>query len=431
MAKEPEHTFDKNDERSKSESQAALISSASVSNLDATEAENVSSAEADVPAAEAGKEQRNDSLITFDASAFDEDEEDEPYQVPEREKILPIKAYCTRFAGTECNRCQIACLTGAITFEEERLVIDHDICTRCGVCMGICDAFSSVRITLSDLFAKVKRIANTGDPVFFTCNDHLFPGFEPHSNVILLPCFASVPPEFWMAVLAHDINAYIYVEPQYCRNCPVAGDTAHKLFTHAITHAQNITGKAFELADELPEKNSLLTKYLTQAGKDNLDRRGMISSIAQEVDDIASGKYRRRNTRTTATFHEQRERMRAEGHISASDTPSLQSIVGGPDYKEQRLWPRRELLLETLTAAPNVADSLPFYFSVTDANLCCNEQRCFHACPTGARQKDSEANTIYIDKRFCITCGACLSACKHDACTYEQSTARALLPKED
>ena len=38
-------------------------------------------------------------------------------------------------------------------------IINEDLCTRCGMCAGICDAFAFTRITLEDLFTRAEREA--------------------------------------------------------------------------------------------------------------------------------------------------------------------------------------------------------------------------------------------------------------------------------
>ena len=55
-------------------------------------------------------------------------------------QIVVLRDYCTRVRGADCSRCALACPHDAIGFAEDgRPTIDADVCTRCGICLGICD----------------------------------------------------------------------------------------------------------------------------------------------------------------------------------------------------------------------------------------------------------------------------------------------------
>lgn len=140
-----------------------------------------------------------------------------------REEIAALKSWCTAPHGSGCARCQAVCPTGALSLESGTPHINMELCTRCGMCAGICDAFAFTRITLEDLFTRAEREAKEEGAVCFTCNDHLFEGVAPRSNVIALPCLAAVPPEFWTALLANDVPVQLYLDESYCENCSVAG----------------------------------------------------------------------------------------------------------------------------------------------------------------------------------------------------------------
>ena len=124
-------------------------------------------------------------------------------------QIVVLRDYCTRTHGAACDRCALACPLDAISFAEDgRPVIDADACTRCGICLGICDAFSSSRVTMIDVHARIRRIALRGEDVVLTCKENIFPGLEPAANVVVLPCLACLSPEFWTLVLTENIPAF-------------------------------------------------------------------------------------------------------------------------------------------------------------------------------------------------------------------------------
>ena len=89
-------------------------------------------------------------------------------------QIVVLRDYCTRVRGADCSRCALACPHDAIGFAEDgRPTIDTDACTRCGICLGICDAFSSSRVTMIDVHARIRRIALRGEDVVLTCKERL------------------------------------------------------------------------------------------------------------------------------------------------------------------------------------------------------------------------------------------------------------------
>lgn len=44
----------------------------------------------------------------------------------------------------------------------------------------------------------------------------------------------------------------------------------------------------------------------------------------------------------------------------------------------------------------------------------CADAPCVHACPTGASKQDDDG-IVWIEKKACISCGACIAACPYNA----------------
>ena len=132
------------------------------------------------------------------------------------QRIVVLRDFCLRAHGADCERCALACPQGAVSFAEDGIpAIDEDACTRCGICLGVCDAFSSTRVTMADLHARIRRIALRGERVVLTCKENVFPGLEPAANVVVLPCLACLSPEFWTLVLAEGIDVTIAADLSY------------------------------------------------------------------------------------------------------------------------------------------------------------------------------------------------------------------------
>ena len=333
-----------------------------------------------------------------------------------REEIAALKSWCTAPHGSGCARCQAVCPTGALSLESGTPHINMELCTRCGMCAGICDAFAFIRITLEDLFTRAEREAKEEGAVCFTCNDHLFEGIAPRSNVITLPCLAAVPPEFWTALLANDVPVQLYLDESYCENCSVAGPMGPALYAHALDQAQDWTGRAIERVNELPEREYLLAAW---ANVDATDRRGMLTKIAKESFDVADGSHRKRIDGTVADFHEQQERLRAQGRING------EALIGTPLAPSKRPSPRLALMVKAAQAMPERAASIECYASVTDEQKCNGCRTCIEACPSGARSFNEETGLPDVDVSLCTACGCCVGTCPVGACDFLPITAMA------
>lgn len=343
-------------------------------------------------------------------------------------QIVVLRDYCTRVRGTSCDRCALACPHDAVSFSEDgRPVIQADACTRCGICLGICDAFSSSRVTMIDVHARIRRIALRGEDVVLTCKENIFPGLEPAANVVVLPCLACLSPEFWTLVLTENIPVRIAADLAYCADCERAGDMGEMLYAHAVETAEAWSDCKVGFLDVIPEKENIVKDL---ANPDGVDRRSAFTNLVSDVGDIASGKRRLRNSDVLQQFYERKERARARARLNLADGVQFNDFV--PDGRTRKtMWPKRQLLLEAIDRNPRIAERVPVTVSETDCSRCTNSLACVEACPTGARFPDSESGLLAYDARYCIGCGLCASACPEEAIELVETTAVLFLSDED
>lgn len=336
--------------------------------------------------------------------------------------IVMLRDFCTRTRGTDCMRCALACPHEAISFAEDdgRPLIDTDACTRCGICLGICDAFSSSRVTMLDLHARIRRIALRGEEVYLTCNENLFPGLDPAANVIVLPCLACLSPEFWTLVLTENIPVIIAADLSYCADCTRAGEMGEVLYPRAIETAEEWSGRTVGYANRIPEKENLVKNLADPTG---IDRRNAFANLVGDVGDIASGKRRLRNSEVLQQFYERRERSRVLARLNLGDTTQFNEFVP-QGHTKKTLWPKRRMILEAIQRDPSIAPRIPIVVSRTDCDICTNTLHCTSVCPTGARFPDPQSGIIQLDARYCIGCGLCVDACPTGAVTLEEATAQ-------
>lgn len=367
---------------------------------------------------------------SFDEALAEEIEREESGEKPRKapSKVVVIRDHCVRHKGAACNRCEIACPKAAISYSEDELpVIDEHLCTRCGICFGICDAFSSTRITMIDLHARIRRIALRGEDVYLTCKENLFPGLEPAANVIILPCLATLSPEFWTLILTENIKVKVACDLSYCADCDRAGEMAEMLYTHAIESAEAWTDKKVYFSKEIPEKEQIVKSLVDPTG---VDRRSAFTNILGDVGDIASGKRRLRNSEVLQQFYERKERSRAIARLNLAGEDVFNDFVPAGRTKKM-MTPKRQLLLEAIDREPEIASRIPVYISVTNCETCTNSLECTSACPTGARFPDPETGILDMDVRYCIGCGICVEACPQGAIELVEETAEVLIVERE
>lgn len=344
------------------------------------------------------------------------------------QRIIVLQEFCTRLCGTDCERCLLACPHEALSLSSKgKPLIDASLCTSCGICLGICDSFTSSRVTMIDLHERIRRIAQRGEDVVLTCKDNIFPGLEPAANVVVLPCLAMLSPEFWTLILSENVPVKITADLAYCADCERAGDMGEVLYGHAVQTAEAWSGRMVGYLDEIPEKENLLKDLTNPEG---VDRRSAFTNLVGDVGDIASGKRRLRNSDVLQQFYERKERARAQARLNFDDNEFLENFV--PDgTTKQKLWPKRRLLLEAIDRDPAIASRASLVIAETDCALCVNTGACASVCPTGARSIDPHRGTLGFDVRYCIGCGLCVAACTEGAVQLVDTTAVVLLPKQE
>lgn len=339
-------------------------------------------------------------------------------------KVLTIPEHCTRTHGANCTRCQLACPAKAISFDEAGApVIDRDACTKCGVCMGVCDAFSSSSATALRLYDHLRKVAMRGEIVYLTCEENVFPGFEPAKNVTVLPCLACVPPELWTLLLAQNVPVCVACDLKYCEDCPRAAQIGELLFTKAIEIAEAQTGENVHFDREIPE----YVPPVEAVVDDEFDRRAAFDSVKDDAFDIISGRRRLKQSDTLKEAYRKKERERMREALNLSEGEYLSDALE-KGRATRVMPPRRRMLLEAYAAKPDIAENVEVAVSATDHDACVECLDCVARCASGARIATKEGHLGY-DARYCVGCGVCEEVCPRNAIALVEATFADLMPE--
>ncbi len=347
----------------------------------------------------------------------------------EREqRIVFLKDYCTRLRGAVCERCVQACPAQALSFAENGFIsVNHDACSKCGICLGICDALASTQTSFTDIHAQLRRIAVSGNTALITCRQcYKNPAStsENPNNTVVLPCLAMPSPEFWTLILSENLPFALAIDFEWCASCETGGEVAEMLYTYAIEAAETYTSK------EIPFIEASLGELSARSSTSSQERRELFSSTYETVRDIASGAYRLQHSKKLQTFFEEQARSKARTSLSLDEMPVINPFAPQGSVPPT-LFPKREMLLEALGYNSSIAENIPVTISETDKNSCNNCLTCLASCATGARQADTQDGTLRFSPSYCVGCGACEIACPQEAIHMIQVQAAALMSESE
>lgn len=344
-------------------------------------------------------------------------------------KVVFLRDFCTRPFGSSCTRCMKACPKGAIAFANASAAIDSQACTACGICAGVCDAFSLPGMSAEATRSRLRKIALGGKTAILTCS-HIVPEtLDVADNVVVLPCLAALAPEMWISSLAEGEKLAVAVSFDVCETCSRTKGQGLEAFSHAIELAEEATECEVAFTDDIPERREESLLASTLGAREPASRRETLESLKDQAADIASGTYRMRKNET---LRDQREH-----ELAGKAAELIGGTAGAPEanpYTEsgttrEVMGPRQLLILQAAGASDAVACRVEVALSQTDAKRCTGALACAKACPTGARQPDPKTGQLRFSARLCIGCGLCEGACEQGAVSLRTAYAGELLPE--
>lgn len=328
-------------------------------------------------------------------------------------------------------KCIEACPKGAIAIANASAAVDAHACTKCGICVGVCDGFAIPGASVEAVFSQMRKIALTGEKVILTCSYLLPSGFTPADNVIVLPCLAMLPPELWTCALALGIDISVAVVFEECETCKRTESQGLDRFSSSIEQAEDATERSVAITDDVPEAQVAPTLMQSFSDASEKGRREALLGLKGQAEDIASGSYRMKRNESLRAFREQRDRMLADERIGGAVGAPEANVYAEGGVTRCTLSPRQRMLLEAADVSDAVAVRKRVMLSATDASRCNNDLACAKSCPTGARRPSPKDGRLVFEARLCIGCGLCASACRQGAASLREAYAGELLPEPD
>lgn len=299
-----------------------------------------------------------------------------------------------------CHRCFDVCPVDAITIKGNAVKIS-DSCRKCGLCSMACptEAFVTSKLMAKGLYDKIARAASEYENCYVTCTRAL--GRIPKPNEILLPCVGAVPRELWFSLLYEYGNINVYLPLGICDRCRTT--TGEEAYAEEISAGEELSHGACGLeVDEAALTHEQSRDFKRGQFYTSMKRAGTaaLATMSPGLTGAVSvaGKLKQRSEQMVAMQR------------------SLERAVGAKTESKHRriLTQKRKVMLTTIQAAPELANSFRLKVPSCDTSLCTACGDCVAACVDHACELDSRGH-FSVEPAYCINCGACAKVCPEGA----------------
>lgn len=331
--------------------------------------------------------------------------------------VLVLRDYCLRPWGSQCSRCEKLCPQYAISLQVDKTPgIDQQQCIACGVCVGVCDAFTITHYGLSELYSRIRALALHYGEVVLTCESCLQDDASCAENVVVLPSLAMLSAEFFACLLVERTRLVVAGDFEALFSVPSGGCVAEMIASQAISLAEAWSGRRIGYRETLPGSY----EDTMRRSEDGKSRREYFDDLIAHFtgsDNVTTSSYGDARTLYPEAL-ERNRRFSQRQVISGLEVPRVNAFMAGGRLKQQ-LWPKRRLLLEAFLVAPEMEDRVAQRMSMTDSSRCTDCLACVAACPTKARFAHAHDGLLEYDVRYCFGCGLCEHVCPTQAISLE------------
>lgn len=319
--------------------------------------------------------------------------------------VYQQRCVAVRNRNASCMRCAQACTSGAISYDDNQLIIEPDKCIGCGTCATMCPtcALEAHRPNDAELQRAVLAAAQKNDGVaVIACRQIVDAAGNmlDASKVVAVECLGRIEESLITACAVAGVSKVMLVQGA-CAEC----DHAVGLET-----AQAVCDTANELLRvwDCPMRAKIVDRFprdvrAPEGRAYDEVRRNFFFKVKDESKRIAS-------TVVDETIKEELGEKEPEEprFIKVMDDGTLPHFI--PD--------RRERLLDNLAALGEPSDELIdvrlWGHVVIDPDICNSCRMCATFCPTGALRKfDEEDGTFGVDHYpgDCVKCRCCEDIC--------------------
>lgn len=306
-----------------------------------------------------------------------------------RDACLPLN-----FGYASCRDCEQACPVGALQVGADEIVLRH-ACTGCGRCAAACTT-GALRLEECDVPETLPARAGT---IRVECRK--VPARDSDPDAVRVPCVEGLAVSQWLAlVVAADGRPVHVMDRGWCGGCSAGGThLAHGSLdmTRALLAQMNLPAERLPARRAEPLPIERMPRSIPSAEAPvAMSRRGFFGHVARGATATASA---------------------AAGAIE--DALPLTPVRPGALATPERQ--RRLELLERIASRTGAALPARLFPALLADGACRNHNACSAMCPTQALHpyRDADDAGIAFDAAACIDCGACITACKQKALSFD------------
>ena len=289
---------------------------------------------------------------------------------------------------SECNKCELACPTGAIVVNDRLPSINFSSCVECGGCVGVCPS-------------EALYLDN------FNSTDFFFDFVADEANLLScrknVPCISvlSVEHIISMAVLKKEI----VFDMGHCDGCEIAPKCKVQI-------VNNYEEASYLLEAMESDAKILLENVAFEDEQKESDRRSFLSAVNLQT--VAKAKHSLES-----------EVQKASDELVAYSLQKEDIAL----LKRKVIPDRRKIFFTAMKRVQtpstfHVIDATEVTFTsqkIMDEAACTACQMCYRVCPTGSLTSNVKNSKIDFDPLLCIKCHICHDVCEPDAIKLSKS----------
>ncbi|MDO4854534.1 MAG: 4Fe-4S binding protein [Coriobacteriia bacterium] len=302
--------------------------------------------------------------------------------------IEPARCTKVRHKLSRCSACVDACPTGALSVEDNEIVVDKTICLGCGTCSVACptQALTSktsthsfnelIEVSLNSDYLDSTETEQTNKVLWLACSKHQLAKLGSR-HLEAIPCIGALDEAQLIHFAAKGIDE-LRLLTNSCESCPLA--SAGEYFCKTYRGSQELASKwgLTLIVQHIQEENGQESAFPYLG--DGYSRRGFFGSVKQELQKSSLAVA---ESAIEQHFDEQREKMQWRTRLLNEEGTALKRFsIPRNDAILDALYSAERQPAQTETIQPRFAGRLNI-----NHNLCTDCGLCAFFCTTGTLKK--------------------------------------------